>query len=223
MLNSIFNDTTVNVDITMVIIAALISVIYGLMIALVHKYTTSYNKNFLVTTTLLPLIVSSVILLVNGNFGMGIAVAGAFSLVRFRSLPGTSKEILTVFFAMTVGLANGMGHVVYGGILTIIGCAVIVIFSKISLFDVNNREKNLKITIPEDLDYTEVFDEILKSYTKTYTLLNVKTTALGSMFELKYSIVLKKNINEKEFMDALRVKNGNLKIILTHPTDYTDL
>lgn len=223
MLESIFNQGTATIDMMMLVYSAMASLLFGLMIALTHKVTTSYNKNFLVTTTLLPLVVSAVILLVNGNLGMGIAVAGTFSLVRFRSLPGTSKEILTVFFAMTVGLATGMGFLTLGGLLTIIGCVVIIVLTKLPIFEVNKLEKNLKITIPEDLDYTEVFDDVLKKFTKHYELINVKTTALGSMFELKYSVVLKKNANEKAFLDELRVKNGNLKIILTHPTDYTDL
>ena len=148
---------------------------------------------------------------------------GAFSLVRFRSLPGSSKEILAVFFAMTVGLATGIGYLYFAGFITVIGCIVLFMLDKIKLFDRNSQEKILKITIPENLDYTEVFDEVFQKYTEQVVLEQVKTVNMGSMFDLSYRVVLNKDTNEKKFIDDLRVKNGNLKIILTHPLEENDL
>lgn len=223
MLNSVFLDSGANINILLLSLIAVLALILGMVIAFTHKFTSAYNKNFLITLSILPLLVSAVILLVNGNLGMGLVAAGTFSLVRFRSLPGTSKEILSVFFAMTVGLAVGMGYLLYAALLTVFASLAILFFHAIPFFEQNKYEKFLRITIPEDLDYAEVFDDILKGFTNRYELLAVKTTALGSMFELKYRIVLKKDCKEKEFIDALRIKNGNLKIILTHPTDLNDL
>lgn len=198
-----------------IIILAGVAIVLGLIIALTHKLTSRFNKNFLTTITMLPLLVMSVIMVVNGNLGMSVAVAGTFGLVRFRSVPGTSKEILSVFFAMAVGLALGAGYIVLAPLVTILGCVCLVLLDKITLFDKDNNEKYLRILIPESLDYTEVFDESLKKYTNKYSLMQVKTTNLGSMFELKYLVNIKNNVNEKEFIDELRVKNGNLKITLT--------
>ena len=223
MLTSILTNSTTDVSIISVCICSVLSIVYGFILALTHKYTSKYNKNFLTTITLLPLIVMCIILLVNGNLGMSVAIAGTFSLVRFRSVPGTSKEILTVFFAMAIGLAVGMGYVLFAGGITILGCLMMIIFNATHIYDKDRYEKHLCITTPEDLDYTEVFNDTLNKYTTKYSLDNVKTTNLGSMFELKYNVILKNNINEKEFIDDLRIKNGNLKIVLTHPIDSSDL
>ncbi len=223
MLNSIFNQTAANISIDLLLVATLVSLVLGVAIALTHKFTSTYNKNFLITISLLPLLVQAVIILVNGNLGMGLIVAGTFSLVRFRSVAGTSKEILSVFFAMTIGLATGMGYIFYAGILAVIGIVVILLLSYMPLYDQNKYEKSLRITIPEDLDYPNVFDEILKKYTRKYQLISAKTTALGSMFELKYFVLLKHDADEKKFLDELRVKNGNLKIILAQRTDNSEL
>lgn len=219
MLDSIFNN---GLSIESVMISLVVAIILGVIIALTHKSTSKYNKNFLVTTSVLPLLVSSVILMVNGSLGAGIATAGAFSLVRFRSIPGSSKEILTVFFAMTIGLSLGMGYVGFASIITIVASLIILILSKIKLFD-NDSEKILKVVIPENLDYTNVFDEEFKKYTNKVELEQAKTTNMGSLFELSYKIKLKNNVNEKEFMDDIRVKNGNLKVMISHPLSEGEL
>ena len=223
MFNSIIESTTTGLSMKSGLICMVASIILGIIIALVHKNTSKYSKNFLITLGILPLLVQAVIMLVNGNLGTSVAILGAFSLVRFRSLPGTSKEILSVFFSMTVGLATGMGHLVFAIITTVIGCAILLLLNKVTLFDKNKQEKILKITIPENLDYTSVFDDIFNEYTKKVELEQVKTTNMGSMFDLSYRVVLNKDINEKQFIDDLRVKNGNLKIILTHPLEESDL
>ena len=211
MLTSILSE----VSIGGILICSAVSVILGFLIALTHKITSKYNKNFLTTLTVLPLLVMSVIMIVSGNLGMSVAVAGTFGLVRFRSVPGTSKEILSVFFAMAVGLACGAGYIFLALALTILGCLILIILNKVSLFEKNKEEKLLRITLPENLDYTEIFNDVLNKYTSKYTLEQVKTTNLGSMFELKYIVILNKDINEKQFIDELRMRNGNLKISLS--------
>lgn len=223
MFSSIFTETTISVELSEILVCSIASVILGLIVALTHKYTSKYNKNFLITVTVLPLLVATVILLVNGNLGTSIATLGAFSLVRFRSLPGTSKEILSVFFSMTIGLALGMGHLALAVLITFIGCVALILFAKVNLFDKKKEEKILRITIPENLDYTTVFDDIFSKYTKNVELQQVKTTNMGSMFDLHYRVTLNKNSNEKEFIDDLRVRNGNLKIMLSHPLEESDL
>lgn len=223
MLNSIFSNSTSSIEIQSILLCSLASIILGLIIALTHKQTSKYNKNFLVTVTTLPLLVQTIIIMVNGNLGTSVAIMGAFSLVRFRSLPGTSKEILSVFFAMTVGLATGMGHLLFALIITIIGCLTLFVLSKTKLFDTPKQEKILKITIPENLDYTEVFDDIFENYTQKVELEQVKTTNMGSMFDLSYRIILNENVNEKQFLDDLRVKNGNLKVMISHPLEDNNL
>lgn len=223
MLSSVFSEVASNVELSTILLCSLVSIILGVIIALTHKYTSKYNKNFLTTISILPLLVQTVIIMVNGNLGTSVAIVGAFSLVRFRSLPGTSKEILSVFFAMAVGLITGMGHLVFACIITIIGCIVLLLLNKLTIFDKNKQEKILRIMIPEDLDYTTIFDDIFSQYTKKVELESVKTTNMGSLFDLSYRVTLNKDINEKEFIDELRVKNGNLKIILSHPLEESDL
>ena len=223
MLNSIFSETASSVELSSILLCSIISIILGVVIALTHKQTSKYNKNFLVTLSILRLLVQTIIIMVNGNLGTSVAIMGAFSLVRFRSLPGTSKEILSVFFAMTVGLATGMGHLVFAIIITIIGSLAIFILSKVALFNKNKKEKILKIMIPENLDYTNVFDDIFETYTEKVELEQVKTTNMGSMFDLSYRIILNENVNEKAFLDDLRVKNGNLKVMISHPIEESDL
>ncbi len=220
MLNSIFSSvSSTSIEISSLIICLVVSLVLGFIIALVHKYTSRCSKDFLITVALLPILVQSVMLMVNGNLGTSVAIMGAFSLVRFRSIPGTSKEILIVFFAMAVGLATGMGQIWFALMLTIIGTVMIVLFNKVSLFDRNSKEKELKILIPENLDYTDVFNDIFSEYTKKVSLVKSKTTNMGSMFELTYSVILKDKVKEKDFIDKIRMRNGNLKISLSSDID----
>ena len=203
-----------SISIYSILICLGVALLLGVIVALVYKVTSNYSKNFLVTLAMLPMLVASVIFIVNGNLGMSVAIAGTFSLIRFRSIAGTSKEIIAVFFAMALGLITGAGYIVFAFIITILGSLMLIIFDKSNIFERNKYEKKLKIVMPEDLDYSNVFDEIFDRYTSKNTLEKVKTTNLGSTFELKYRVILKKDINEKEFIDELRVKNGNLKISL---------
>lgn len=222
MLKSIFDSTSsTSIDVGSLLICFLVSIILGFMIAMVHRGTAKSSKNFLITVCLLPILVQSVMLMVNGNLGTSIAIMGAFSLVRFRSIPGTSREIIIVFFAMAVGLATGIGQIWFAVILTILGSGMIILFNKIRLFE--NSEKVLKVLIPENLDYEEVFDDIFFEYTNKINLIKSKTTNMGSMFELTYSVVLKDNVKEKDFIDKIRMRNGNLKVILSSDIDNVDL
>ena len=210
-------------SITNLLICSLVSIVLGFIISLVHMYTTKYTKNFLITLATLPILVQSIILMVNGSLGTSIAIFGAFSLVRFRSLPGTSKEILSILFAMTIGLATGMGQLTFAAIITILVSIIIIILSK-TKYGIKKAEiKMLKVTIPDNMDYTNVFDEVFNKYSTSHTIDKVKTINLGSLFEISYTITLKKDINEKEFIDELRLRNGNLKIVLTHPLEDEDL
>ena len=214
MLKSIFNSESITLDLDKLLLCMVSAIILGIVIALVHKKTTNTSKNFIETIAILPILIAVVIMMVNGNLGTGVAVAGAFSLVRFRSVPGNSKEIMTVFFAMAIGLALGMGHIAFAIIVTIIVCIFILILNY-----TNKNAKNtqsLTILIPENLDYNNLFDETLKKYTNSYKIEKIKTTNMGSLFELNYLIELKNNINTKQFIDELRIMNGNLKISLNN-------
>lgn len=222
MLESILTSQT-QLSIINLLICSATSLILGIVIALVHMYKSKYTKNFIITLALLPILVQSVILMVNGNLGTSIAIVGAFSLVRFRSLPGTSKEILSVFFAMATGLATGMGQIIFAIIITLLVSLTLILLTKLKFGNVNEKLKILKINIPDNLDYTEVFDDVFKKYLTEYTINKVKTVNLGSLFEITYTIILKKDINEKEFLDELRLRNSNLKIILTHPLEDSEL
>ncbi len=191
-----------------------VSLVIGIIIALSYMYKTRYTKSFVVTLAILPAVVCVVIMMVNGNVGTGVAVAGAFSLVRFRSVPGTAKEIGTLFLAMGAGLISGMGYIGYAMLFTIIMCAVFLAYSALDFGTKKNAAiyKTIHVTIPENLDYTNVFEEIFSVYTKSYELTNVKTTNMGSMFRLTYDVVLKDVAKEKEMIDKLRCRNGNLEI-----------
>lgn len=223
MLKSLFNSTSSSVELWAILVCTLVSIILGVIVAYTHKKTSKYSKNFLITLAILPVLVQTVMIMVNGNLGTSVAIVGAFSLVRFRSIPGTSKEILSVFFAMAIGLATGMGHVFFACIMTILVSLAIILFNKIKFFDLNPNTKMLKIVIPENLDYTNMFDDIFDKFVKEKKLEKVKMTNMGSLFELSYRITFKNDINEKEFIDELRVRNGNLKIILSHELDGTEM
>mgnify|MGYP002623682654 CR=1 FL=1 len=214
MLESIF--TTNNLTISNLLICSGVSLVLGFIIAIVHKITSKYSKNFLITLTVLPILVMTIIFMTNGNLGTSIAIVGAFSLVRFRSLPGTSKEIMSIFFSMTIGLAMGMGAIIFAIFMTILVSLVIIILSKTKFGEKNSNEKILKVVLPEDMDYETVFDEVFKKYLNNYKLNNVKTINMGSLFELSYTINEKNDISEKQFIDDIRVRNGNLKVSLSH-------
>jgi len=213
LFNSIIPSTGITP--TVFIILVLATFVLGGILALVHTFKNDYTRSFVMTLAILPAVVAVVILMVNGNIGAGVAVAGAFSLVRFRSAPGTAREIGALFAAMGMGLIMGMGYVGYAALFTCLISIAMLVYAGISAGDKKNIRKNLKITIPENLNYTDVFDEVLSKYTKSYRLKQVKTSNMGSLFKLNYEIVLSNPALEKEFLDDLRVRNGNLEISIS--------
>lgn len=212
MLNSILTTTEASITITEFLLCSIGALCMGILIAGFHMFRNRYSKNFILTLALLPVIVQAVIMLVNGNVGTGVAVMGAFSLVRFRSVPGNSREIGSLFLAMGVGLAAGMGYLGIGFILIFIIGIATILFISLPFGEMRTELKDLKITIPENLDYNGLFDEIFDKYTKKVELMRVWTTNMGSLYELHYQIELKNSEIEKEFIDDLRCRNGNLNI-----------
>lgn len=194
------------------LICCIASIVLGRLCALTYMFKHDYSKNFVVTLALMPLIVQMVITLVNGNIGAGIAVMGVFNLVRFRSIPGSAKDIGSVFFAMAIGLATGMGYLMLAALFTaIVGIANIAYV--LSPFGKQKEPgKLLKVTIPEDLDYTGIFDDLFDRYTSSHELIEVRTTNMGSLFQLDYQINLKNSEDEKRLIDEIRCRNGNLKV-----------
>lgn len=193
----------------------LASVLIGAAIAITYMKTSKrYTNSFVVTLALLPAVVQVVIMMVNGNLGAGVAVAGAFSLVRFRSIPGTAKEIGFIFISLAAGLSTGMGYIAFAVVFAVIMCLMSVLYQLIGFGgkDVPNK-KILTVVIPENLDYTGVFDPVFKKHLSSCELINVKTTNMGSLFKLRYEITFKSPDKEKEFIDELRCRNGNLEII----------
>ena len=191
-----------------------VSLLIGIFLAFAYTVRNKYTKSFLMTLAVLPTVVCVVIMMVNGNVGTGVAVAGAFSLVRFRSAPGNAKEIATIFLAMGAGLMTGMGYLGYAVLFSLIMGLITVIYN-LSHFGDKSGEKILRITIPEDLDYNELFDDLMQKYTDNYEVVSVKTTNMGSMFKLTYNITLKDSSQEKKFIDDLRCRNGNLEISIS--------
>ena len=200
-----------------------VAIILGLVVAFTYMKTTKqHTKNFLVSLGILPLLVSMAITMINGNLGVSFAVAGIFSLVRYRSIPGTSKEILATFITVVIGLALGMGFLSFGALITIVACVLMVLYNLMPMGSTEN-ERKLKVVIPENLNYINAFDEIFEKYTVSNELEKVKTTNMGAMYELSYKVELKKSIDEKKFLDDIRVRNGNLNIIISKNSDEETL
>lgn len=197
------------------LVGLMVAIILGFVIALVYQYKTVYTKQFVITIALLPAVVATVIYLVNGSLGTGVAVAGAFSLVRFRSAPGGAKEIYAVFLAMAIGLATGIGYYSFAVVFTVVMSIVGVFYEFVNFGQMTRANRQLTITIPENLDYESVFDDIFEEGLAHCQLLNVRTSDMGSLFKLKYQIQLNGKFTEKELMDRLRTRNGNLEIALS--------
>lgn len=214
MLDSVFASiTTDGVNMGNFIICMAVSLVLGLLIALGYMFKNKYTKSFVVTLAVLPAIVQIVIMLVNGNIGTGVAVMGAFSLVRFRSIPGSAKEIGIIFLAMAVGLATGMGFVAIAVIFTLLITLVSVLYTVTKFGEKHTATKELKITIPESLNYNGLFDDIFSEYTTGSKLISVKTTNMGSLYQLLFNIEIKDESKEKDMIDAIRCRNGNLDIV----------
>lgn len=220
MLNNLFTNLftsteTATVEPLAFFLALVASILLGMFSAWVYQYKTVYTKQFVITLAMLPAIVQVVIFLVNGNLGTGMAVMGAFSLIRFRSAPGGAKEILAIFMAMAIGLATGMGYIAFATVFTLIMTAVSYSYERLSFGQMKQSMRQLTITIPESLDYEDVFDDIFKDSLQHIDLLSVRTSDMGSLYKLKYLIQLNPQTQEKELIDRLRTRNGNLEISLS--------
>ena len=194
------------------------SIVLGFIISLAYMYThkkEGYAPGFTLTLIMLPVIISIIILLVGNNVARAFSLAGAFSIIRFRSAPGDPKDIAYVFFTLAVGLSCGMGYVGYGFIVTVILCAVMIILDKLKFAMPKTKSMKLKILVPEDLNYEGVFDEVLNKYSSNYHIETIRTRDFGALFELNYSIQLLEGANQKQLIDELRCRNGNLNITLT--------
>ena len=222
MLNNFFGGifesvTQTSISVSDFLICILISLVIGGFLAWVYAFRSNYTRSFVVTLAMLPATVCIVIMMVNGNVGAGVAVAGAFSLVRFRSVPGTAKEIGTIFLAMATGLIAGMGYIGFAVLFALIMGLVMLVLN-VTQVGARKRptlDKTLRITVPEDLNYSEIFDDIFEQYTSYCETVSVKTTNMGSLYKLTYNITLKNIEEEKKFIDELRCRNGNLEIALS--------
>ncbi len=215
MLNSIMGT---EITIPSFLICTAVSLVLGILIALLGMFKTRCTQSLAVTLVILPAIVQIIIMLVNGNIGAGVAVAGTFSLVRFRSAPGTAREITSIFLAMAVGLATGMGYVLLACIFFAVIAVVFILLTVVNFGQTNASERVLKIIIPENLDYDGLFDDLFQQYLKTYSLDRVKTSNMGMLYELQYNITLKNNRLPKQFLDEIRCRNGNLNIVCGRET-----
>ena len=210
-------DLTVVISVADFLLCMGVSLAIGLAMALAYMYRTRYTKSFVITLALLPTVVCVVIMMVNGNVGTGVAVAGAFSLVRFRSVPGTAKEICALFLAMGAGLIAGMGYLGFAALFAAVMCVAFMAYNRLDLGSKRNAAtfKTLTITIPEDLDWSGIFDDIFAEYTTTHDLVRVKSSNMGSLFKLTYTVMLRDVGREKEMIDAIRCRNGNLEIAVS--------
>ena len=218
--NSIFTTTTLTGS--DFLIATGCSIICGLVIALLYNIKNHCSKSLLITLAVLPAAVQMVIMLVNGNLGAGVAVAGAFSLVRFRSAPGRGQEIACIFQAMAVGLATGMGYIWVAAIFTVLISGLMLVLNMTKLGESSKQERVLKIMVPENLDFEGKFDNIFDKYLDSYTLEEVKTANMGSLYKISYHVITKANISVKAMMDELRAGNGNLEISIARPVSSMD-
>lgn len=199
------------------LLCSLCSIVIGIVIALFHMFKNDYSKNIIVTLVILPVIVQNVIMLVNGSIGAGLAVMGAFSLVRFRSAQGNSREIASVFLSMTAGIATAMGLIGIAFTLTVIVGVVVMLLTMIK-FGEKKVSRVLKIVLPEDLDFEGIFDDVFEAYTTKCEQVKCKTTNMGSLYELEYEIVLKPGTSIKSFIDTIRCRNGNLTVTISRAT-----
>lgn len=211
MFESIISSTGLTADSAIICTAA--SLGFGLLAALLYRLGSKKpSRSLLITLIILPTLVQAVIMLVNGSVGAGIAVMGAFNLVRFRSAPGCAKDICYIFYTMCIGLATGMGYIGFAVLLAIAVGVVLAVLGFIPWFRYSQHKMLLRIVIPENLEYNGVFDEIFKDYLSSAELVQVKTTAMGTLFDLRYEVTEKDPSRQKEMLDKIRALNGNLTI-----------
>ena len=227
IMENLFNNILTNVsnDITpaSALITIAVALAFGIVISVAYYLTRKeevYQRSMAVTLLMLPVILSVIIVFIGSNIARAFSLAGTLSIIRFRSAPGDPEDIGFIFFDIAAGLACGVGLYAYGIMFVLILCAVVILVEKFRLLEGKYSRKILKITIPEDLNYQGAFDGVLDKYTKKYTLSRIKTTDLGSLFELCYNVTVESGINEQEFLNELRIRNGNLNIILSAAPEY---
>ncbi len=215
MLNTIISGTELTT--AAFFICTAVSLVLGLGVALMCLYKNRPSQSFVLCVAMLPAVVQLVIMLVNGNIGVGVAVAGTFGLVRFRSASGTAREISAIFLAMAIGLATGMGYVALACVFFLVMAAFALLLTSVGFGAGRADEREVRITIPENLDYDGLFDDLFKKFTRSFELERVKTTNMGTLYELRYRVVMKDATRSRDFLDALRERNGNLTIALGKP------
>ena len=220
MLDSLFLPVYTSTDqiiASVYLVCSLASLALGAVIVFAAGFRSRQSKSFMLALLLIPVIVQMVIMLVNDNVGAGVAVMGPFSLVRFRSAPGSAKEIVSIFLAMATGLATAKGYIALAAVFVIVISLIMIISTYVRFKEKDDLVRELKITIPEDLNYAHEFDDLFDTYTKRSKLLNVKTTNMGSLYKLSYEVELKSEDNVQSFIDDLRTRNGNLEIAVLLP------
>ena len=217
LFNNILTNVSADLGVGSAVMTMLVAVVFGGAIGFTYYKTQEdyYQRSMAVTLLMLPVILSVIILFVGSNVARAFSLAGTLSIIRFRSAPGDPKDIGFIFFDIAAGLACGVGLFGYGAIFVALLCIIMILTEKFDLFEKKSVQKTLKITIPENLNYQGAFDEILKKYTKKYSLTAIKTTDLGSLFELNYNVIMLHDQDEQEFINELRCRNGNLNIILS--------
>lgn len=195
------------------LICTAVSLVLGLLTALCFSFRATFSKSFCLTLAILPAIVQVIIMMVSGSIGAGVAVAGTFSLVRFRSEPGTARQIAALFLSVALGIALGMGYAVLAGVFFLIVTLFFLLLTLVGFSGEHGAQRDLRITIPENMDYEGVFDDLFAKYTTSHSLERVRTTNMGTLYEIRYTIVLKDEKQLKAFMDELRARNGNLTIV----------
>jgi hypothetical protein len=224
MIESLFAaSTATELTLTDALLTIFISIVLGTMISVTYMRTqTGYTQNFALTLIVLPIIVAIIILLIGSNIARAFSLAGAFSIIRFRSAPGDPKDIAFVLFTMAAGLACGVGSFAYAVLFTVVMCALMFVLKAIKFGSKKSTQKLLKVTIPEDLGYEEAFEELFHMFDIPYELRKVRTTELGSLYELVYAVTIDHLMNQKEFLDAVRSRNGNLDVTLTMAPTVSD-
>lgn len=216
LFQSLFTTGTTAIGLSDFLICLAAALVSGIFLGWSHAASGGSSRSFVVTVSILPAVVCMVIMMVNGNMGTGVAVAGAFSLVRFRSAPGSAREIGCIFIAMAAGLMMGMGYLAYGAMFTLLICLTTAALDRLGIGSRRAElSKTMTVTIPEDLNYSHVFDDLLEDYTSFHRITRVRTTDMGSLFKITYDLRLKSPEMEKYLIDGIRVRNGNLEITVS--------
>jgi hypothetical protein len=228
ILNAVSNTgaTGTSISVTTALLTIIISFILGGLISITYMKTNNkegfYSQNFALTLVIIPTVIAIIVLLIGSNVARAFSLAGAFSIIKFRSAPGDPKDISYVLFTMAAGLASGVGYFGYAVLFTVFLCLLMFILNLFNFGAKKTSHKILKITIPEDLNYEGVFDDVFAEFTTACNLIKVKTTDLGSLFQLVYTVTMDNKVSQKELLDALRCRNGNLNITLSMNADTSE-